>query len=194
MGMHAWKDFMHWNPVIGTRSQGLSQSTAEWTWPWWNRNARMTTSVPIAVPLKMLLMCWDVNQRELMTFGTKECLNSRPTLWSPAPILTCREPLLAISIMGLRAFSLVMTCRMQRVSKLSVPSIIGWKNLFESLLSKKWCQVRQGYYNSFRCKKSSKKWIKGLFVGLYKLGLESVGPPQWHQTLSLSHQTRNNEP
>jgi len=48
-------------------------------------------------------------------------------------------------------------------------SIIGWKNLLEGLLSTQWCQVQQRHYTAFRCKKSAKRWIKGLFICLHNL-------------------------
>jgi hypothetical protein len=48
-------------------------------------------------------------------------------------------------------------------------ALIGWKNLLEGLLSKQWRQVQQRHYNTLQRKRSSKKWIKGLFVRLHHL-------------------------
>ena len=64
-------------------------------------------------------------------------------------------------------------------------SLIGWKNLLEGLLSKQWRQVQQRHYNSLRCRKSAKRWIKGLFVRLHNLAWN-----QWDHRNDIKHRVR----
>jgi len=64
-------------------------------------------------------------------------------------------------------------------------SLTGWKNLLEGLLSKQWRQVQQRHYNSLWCKKSAKRWIKGMFVHLHTLAWN-----QWDHRNDIKHCVR----
>ena len=64
-------------------------------------------------------------------------------------------------------------------------SLIGWKNLLEGLLCKQWRQLQQRHYNSSRTRKSSKKWIKGLFTRLHNLAWN-----QWKHRNDIKHRVR----
>ena len=64
-------------------------------------------------------------------------------------------------------------------------SQIGWKNLLEGLLSKQWRQLQQRQYNTLWKRKSSKKWIKGLFVQLHHLAWN-----QWKHRNDIKHRVK----
>ena len=61
-------------------------------------------------------------------------------------------------------------------------SSIGWKNLLEGLLSASWRQLQQRYYHREGCRKSSKRWAKGLFVQLHHLAWN-----QWDHRNKIKH-------